>query len=95
MIQKIYKFSAKWCAPCNSFAPIFDSVMKKYDGKFEVCKVDVDNCTDEESEIMRENKILSIPTTLIIDENNDVAQKLLGVYTEKDLTDIIEKEMKT
>lgn len=93
MISKVYKLSASWCAPCKTYAPIFDKVMEKYNGQFEVYHVDVDNCTEEESALIRDNNVLSIPTTLILDENGVVIEKLRGVFYEKDLTTVIENAL--
>lgn len=36
-------FYATWCGPCKMLAPFIEEVAEEYDGKVNVCKVDVDN----------------------------------------------------
>jgi thioredoxin 1 len=55
-------FFATWCGPCKMMSPNVDAMAKKYGGKIEVYKIDVDECEN----IARDFGIVSIPTLLFI-----------------------------
>lgn len=59
----IVDFWAPWCAPCRSFAPIFDAASKKYP-EIVFGKVN----TDEEQELAANFQIRSIPTLMVLRE---------------------------
>jgi thioredoxin 1 len=56
----IVDFWAPWCAPCRSFAPVFEKISEQYDNVM-FCKVN----TEEEQEIAMHFQIRSIPTLMI------------------------------
>ncbi len=58
----IVDFTATWCGPCRSIAPILEELAKEYEGQIVVYKVDVDNCRD----IATAFGISSIPAVLYI-----------------------------
>ncbi len=59
----IVDFWAPWCAPCRSFAPIFDAASMKHP-EIVFGKVN----TDEEQELAANFQIRSIPTLMILRE---------------------------
>ena len=63
----IVDFTATWCGPCRSIAPILEELAKEYEGQIVVYKVDVDNCRD----IAQAFGISSIPAVLYIPLNGD------------------------
>ena len=54
----IVYFWAAWCGPCRLVAPELEKLAKKYDGKVDVVKVDV----DANPGISQAFNIMSIPT---------------------------------
>jgi thioredoxin len=53
-------FYADWCAPCKITSPILDDLAKKYAGRINIYKVDV----DKEQELSAVFGVQSIPTFL-------------------------------
>ena len=54
--------------------------------------IDIEN--DEDGELMVEKyQIRSVPTIVLLDENNDVIYKLMGNVPLKDFTEIINKAL--
>jgi thioredoxin len=58
----IVDFTATWCGPCRSIAPILEELAKEYQGHIVVYKVDVDRCR----EVAEAFGITSIPAVLYI-----------------------------
>lgn len=88
-VKKVIEFSASWCAPCRAYEPIYKKVSEMDEFKditFESTNIDDGN--DHDLEIGRYD-IKSIPTTILLDENNEPIYKLMGSVPEKDLVDLI------
>tara|TARA_B100000085_G_scaffold204103_1_gene187692 strand:- start:84 stop:332 length:249 start_codon:yes stop_codon:yes gene_type:complete len=81
--MKILKFYAEWCGPCQTYAPIFESVTKE--ANVEVVNVDIDK--DKEG-LAAEYKVRSVPTTIFLKEDGDTIRKV-GLLTRSQLTEII------
>lgn len=76
---------ADWCGPCRMLSPVVDAVsdtLKEYD----FYKLNV----DEANEIPRKYGIMSIPTILIF-ENNELKDKIVGFRNEDELTELLKK----
>ncbi len=75
----IVDFWATWCGPCKMIAPIFEELASEHtDVKF--AKVNV----DEQVELCLKYKVSSIPT-LIIFEDGEVIDKVIGYRTKEEL----------
>ncbi len=88
-VKKVIEFSASWCAPCRAYAPTYKRVSEMADFKditFE--STDIDDGNDHDLEIGKYD-IKSVPTTILLDENNEPIYKLMGNVPEKDLVDLI------
>lgn len=83
MKNKAIRFTAKWCGPCKRYEPIWKSVAETKDNwEFQV--VDV----DEDPSLPSEYKIMSIPTTIILRNGEEVGRKL-GLLTKNELDNFL------
>ena len=94
MVKKIIKCSASWCAPCRFYAETFHKVENKEEFKdIEFKEIDIEN--DDDAEILVQKfGIRNVPTTLILDENDELVYKLIGNVKEGDLVDAINDAIK-
>jgi thioredoxin 1 len=63
-------FWAGWCGPCRALAPTFDKLVEKYGNEVIFAKLDV----DELPEVAGQFGIQSIPTLLLFESGEIVAQ---------------------
>lgn len=87
--MEIIRFHAEWCGPCKAMQPIVDKVFKddKY-SSFTFKDIDVDNDDDD---LASKFKIRNVPTILIINDNDEVVDKMVGSGTENDLRKFLDK----
>ncbi len=81
----IVDFYATWCGPCKRQAPIMEEIAKKYKGKIDVYKIDVDKTQD----IARFFNISSIPTLLFIPKSGELFLNA-GLTPQEDIEEAIE-----
>lgn len=74
-MTKFLYFSAEWCGPCKMYGPIIEKFSKEENIK--VTKIDV----DKEHELALKYGIRSIPTTLIVNDEDIVLKKFIGIQT--------------
>jgi len=79
-------FWAAWCDPCQMVAPMVEAIAKKYDGKFKMCKVNV----DEAPNTLSEYGIMSI-STLAIFKDGKVVYKVIGALSKSELEAVVKK----
>lgn len=77
-------FWASWCGPCKMLAPIVDEVAEETD-KVKVGKVNV----DEEPELARQFRVMSIPTLVLI-KGGKVVKSSVGVKPKDDILAMID-----
>lgn len=90
MVVKLLYFSADWCGPCETQSPIIDEVKDDYTDTVKVKKVDV----DENQELSNTYQVRSIPTIIILTEDEEGQQKLqerfVGVTQKEDIEDSLD-----
>jgi thiol-disulfide isomerase/thioredoxin len=92
MIKKIVDASASWCGPCRVFANTFKKVseMEKYKG-IEFKSIDIEE--DEGELYVEKYNIRSVPTILLLDENDNIIYKLSGNIPLDDFVSMINNAM--
>ena len=71
-------FWAEWCGPCQMMLPVIEELAKEQT-EIKVCKVNV----DEQMELARQYRVMSIPTFLVFKNGEIIAQTLGAQPTEK------------
>lgn len=88
-VEKIISLHASWCAPCKMFTKTFEQVRK--DEKYKDIKFESYDIEDGEkgSDITEKYMVRSVPTTILLDKEDNPIKKVIGNVPEKDFTDII------
>jgi thioredoxin 1 len=71
-MKKVIRFTASWCQPCKALASILEEANTN-NVPIEVVDIDV------HQEVAIEFGIRSVPTLVKIDENGNVAGRMVGV----------------
>lgn len=82
---KVIRFTASWCQPCKSLAPIIVDVQREFPNiVFETIDV------DENREMASSYNIRSVPT-VVVENNGSVTEVLTGVRGKSEYVNVIKK----
>ena len=82
-------FYASWCGPCKMLAPFIEEIAEKYEGKVNVCKVDVDNVET----LAYKFNVRSIPTLMYF-KDGKLKDVNVGFQDKKSIEETLNKYIK-
>ena len=82
--MKVLKFYAEWCAPCKMMTKIIEGAKDKITTKIEEVNID-DNIF-----LSTQFGIRSVPTMVMVDDNEKEIKRLIGFHKEEDLLSWLE-----
>ena len=77
-------FYATWCGPCKMIAPYLEEIANEHP-EYVIAKVNV----DDEPELAKEFKIMSIPALFVI-RDGEVTDKVVGYRNKDALLELLE-----
>lgn len=85
--MKIIKFGAEWCSPCKAMKPIIERVFndEKY-SDIRFLNIDVD---EDDEDLSGKFKVRNVPTIIVVNDKDEVLDKLVGTFNETKLRDFI------
>jgi thioredoxin 1 len=69
----VVDFSAAWCGPCRSIAPVIEGLANDYSGRVTVATVDI----DDNPRLAARYGVRSVPTVMLF-ESGDVKRVFVG-----------------
>ena len=82
--MKLLKFGAEWCTHCHEQ----DAILKNFDAM----PVEVIDCDNDTDNLCGKYSIMSIPTMLLID-NDEVVERFNGVTTLEELNNKVKARL--
>lgn len=91
MVAKCLKFGATWCSPCKALKPIFEKVSQMEEFKnVEFIEYDIEE--EDTEELVIKYGIRSVPTVVLLDDQDNVLKKSIGSIPEDTLIEIVKSE---
>lgn len=81
-------FWAAWCGPCRMVSPVVDELAGEYENKVKFVKVNI----DEAGTLASNYNVYSIPTLLLINKGQVIAQQA-GAASKDSYKDMIDKAL--
>jgi thioredoxin 1 len=81
-------FWAEWCLPCRKVSPLLEEIATEMSDKLDIVKVNI----DENPEITRNYRIMSVPTMTIF-KNGEAVRSVSGARPKRDLVRLIESAL--
>lgn len=88
MVKKVLKMSASWCFPCKMYGKTFEEVSKNEEFK-DILFEEID--IEENEDLTEKYLIRSVPTTVILDENENILTKLSGNISKSSLEEALKQ----
>lgn len=79
-------FFAPWCIPCKRMTPVIESLEKNIGDKANIYSCNIDDC----EELCDEYGIMSVPTCIVFKDGMEKG-RIMGLASEKSLSDLILK----
>lgn len=79
-------FSAAWCGPCQTLAPILKQVKDELGNTVSIIKIDI----DKNQELATQFQVRSVPTMLLF-KNGQQVWRQSGLLSKSDLISIIKQ----
>lgn len=83
-LPAIIKFSASWCFPCKTLAPIIEEIQEEFKDEINIYEID----TEDQQELSAMFGIKSIPSILFIPKDGE-PQMSVGVIPKNKIVDAI------
>ena len=81
-------FWAEWCGPCRMVGPVVEELASDYEGKVKFVKVNV----DEANELASKYNVFSIPTLILLNKGEIVAQQV-GAASKESYKNMIDRAL--
>ena len=82
-VPVLVDFWATWCGPCQTMGPLVEEIAEERTD-IKVCKLDV----DQEPELARQYRVMSIPTFLVFKEG-EVVKRDMGVMSKEEVEGLL------
>lgn len=83
-VPVLVDFWAAWCTPCKMMAPVIEKIGEEMGDRVKVCKVNI----DENEALATKYKVMSIPTFLVF-QNGNVVANTVGVQDKNDIIELL------
>ena len=81
--MKLFKFYAEWCGPCKGLTMVINAAKDKIDIPIE--SYDIDN----KMMMAQDFKVRSVPTLVLVDDNNQEIKRHVGLLNEEKLLEFL------